>query len=299
MHERPRAQLTGCELAKRPQRPRWILDVGVQNCAGCRRRDVHHELHGSRSLAMGDEGKPPAGRARRACPTQSRLFSGRARKPQQAHTTMWETLTHTLRVAVWFCGTSMQKSHHVHRASTHNATTLVLAMGSPSLVQVATKCFVFQLSLFSSGSPVVVTALCCAHSTRHERRRAASVARPASSCSAQGNAALLVLWSWSCSCTRAFWNVFTQKPFHGAQQRQQKASHPEQRLSQPLPGVATAPASCGCAVKHEAHRPQRPHPPFRSAGFFRRRLRKPTRTMTCSGCWHWALAIHWGSHSHM
>ena len=152
MHERPRAQLTGCELAKRPQRPRWILDVGVQNCAGCRRREGHHEQRGSRPLAMGDEGKPPAGRARR-CPTQSRLFSGRARKPQQAHTTMWETLTHTLLVAVWFCGTSMQKSHHVHRASTHNATTLVLAMGSPSLVQVATKCFVFQLSLFSSGSP--------------------------------------------------------------------------------------------------------------------------------------------------
>ena len=75
------------------------------------------------------------------------------------------------------------------------------------------------MSLFSRGTPVGVTALCCAHSTRHERRRAASVARPASSCSAQGNAALLVLWSWSCSCTRAFWNVLKQKPFHGAQQR--------------------------------------------------------------------------------
>ena len=149
MHERPRTQLTGCELAKRPQRPRWILDVGVQNCAGCRRREGHHEQRGSRPLAMGDEGKPPAGRARRACPTQSRLFLGRARKPQQAHTTMWETLTHTLRVAVWFCGTSMQKSSRFF--STCNATTLVPAMGSPSLVQVATKCFVFQLSRFSRG----------------------------------------------------------------------------------------------------------------------------------------------------
>ena len=145
------------------------------------------------------------------------------------------------------------------------------------------------MSLFSRGTPVVVTALCCAHSTRQERRRAASVNMlsvpiVAAARRLQGNAALLALWSWSCSCTRAFWNVLKQKPFHGAQQRQQKDSHPEQRLSQPLPGVATAPASRGCAVKPEAHRPQRPHPPFQSAGFFRRRLRKLTRTMTCSGC---------------
>ena len=57
--------------------------------------------------------------------------------------------------------------------------------------------------------PVVATALCCAHSTRQERRRAASVNMlsvpiVAAARRLQGNAALLALWSWSCSCTGLF-----------------------------------------------------------------------------------------------